>query len=125
MSGSSVRGLSNLVVALLLLSIVVPASVLLVSKVREYADAAKNQARLLQPVTLAAYIFRDGNQDLLILCNYGRRIIKNAYVVDSAGNRTQVLSTIEPRTCYRVSLPARDWYSVIADGQLIHVLRVS
>ncbi|MFN3268044.1 MAG: hypothetical protein ACK416_02165, partial [Zestosphaera sp.] len=113
------------VVALILLSITVPASVLLVSKVREHADVVRNQAKLLQPLTLVAYILRDSDQDLLILCNYGRRIIKNIYVIDSAGNRTQVLSTIEPRTCYRVSLPARDWYSVIAGGQLAHVLRVS
>ncbi|MEO3993826.1 MAG: hypothetical protein QN229_05955 [Desulfurococcaceae archaeon TW002] len=119
------RGLSNLVIVLLLLIITVPASVLLVSKVREYADVVRNQARVLQPVTLAAYILRDSNQDLLILCNYGRRIIKNIYIIDSAGNRMQVLNIIEPKTCYQVSLPVRNWYSVIAGGQLVSVLRVS
>lgn len=118
------RGLSNLVVTLLLLTIVVPASVLLVSKVREYAEVVRSES-LPQPVTLAAYLLKNSSQDLLIVCNYGQRIIKNVHVVGGAGGRVPVTSSIEPKTCYLASLPAGNWYSVVAENQVVSVLRVS
>lgn len=119
------KGLSNAVIALLLLLVVVPASALLVSKVREYADIARNQAGLNQPVTLVAYLLENNNQDLLIVCNYGLRTIGGIYAIDGSGNHTQVVSTLEPKTCYIASLPVRIWHSVTAGGQVISILRVS
>ena len=118
------RGLSNLVVTLLLLSIAVPASVILVSKVREYADAARSQSFSSQPITIAAYVFRNGDGNVLIACNYGFRILRNVYVVGSSSNYTQVINFLEPRKCYVISLPASDWYLLVVDGRVTSVLRV-
>lgn len=119
------RGLNNLVVALLLLSIAVPASVLLISKVREYADVARSQTSFVRPATLVAYLFKNSNENLLIVCNYGLRTIEDIRIVDSAGNHTQVVSSLAPKTCYLTSLPSRNWYLVIAENQVVNVLRVS
>lgn len=119
------RGLNNLVVALLLLSIAVPASALLVGKVREYADVARSQTSLVRPVTLAAYLFKNGDEDLLVVCNYGLRTIKDIRVVDGVGNHTQVVGFLTPKTCYLTSLPARSWHSVVTENQIVNVLRVS
>ena|GEM_PF-1070667 len=124
-TGSSVRGLSNLVVTLLLLSIAVPASVILVGKVREYADIARNQAFLNQPITIAAYAFRNGDRDVLVACNYGVRALRDVRVVDYSGNQIRVINVLEPRTCYLASLPASDWYSLITGGQVVSVSRVT
>lgn len=119
------RGLNDLVVALLLLSIAVPASVLLVSKVREYVDVARSQTSLVRPATLAAYLFKNGDEDLLVVCNYGLRTIEDVRIVDSVGNHTQVVSFLVLKTCHITSLPARNWHSVITENQVVDVLRVS
>lgn len=120
------RGLSNLIVTLLLLSIVVPASTLLISKVREYAGIVENQAGSLnQPVTLVAYLLRNNDQNILVVCNYGFRTLKDIYVLDSSGNRTQVIDFLTPKTCYSTNLSLKNWNSVTVGNQVVGIMKIS
>ncbi|MEM2476821.1 MAG: hypothetical protein QXT59_05215 [Zestosphaera sp.] len=119
------KGLSSLVVALLLLSVVVPASAILVSRVREYTNAVRSQVTPTQPATLAAYLLKNNDKDLLIVCNYGLRIIEDIQVLDDLGNRAKLVNSLAPKTCYLTILPARNWHSLIVGNQVVNVLRVS
>lgn len=119
------KGLSSLVVALLLLSVVVPASAILVSRVREYTNTVRSQVTPTQPATLAAYLLKNNDKDLLIVCNYGLRIIEDIQVLDDLGNRAKLVNSLAPKTCYLTILPARNWHSLIVGNQVVNVLRVS